>query len=152
MTEPAAAVGAPPRPEPLLQALRGLLRELPGLIGDRVELASLELRRAGEALVKITMLVVAAAILGVTAWLALWAVLVALLAQLGLHPLLALMLAVAANLAVAAWAVLRARALLRLLGMPATRRHLSFSSSAPPAAEPPAQAPLHERHPQPRPL
>ena len=150
MTEPAAA-GAPPRPEPLLQVLRDLLRELPGLIGDRVELASLELRRAGEALVKITVLVVGAAILGVTAWLALWAVLVALLAQLGLHPLPALMLAVAANFAVAAWAVLRARALLRLLGLPATRRHLNFSPSAPPA-EPAARAPVDERHPQPHPL
>ena len=151
MTEPAA--GAPPRapadarPEPLLQAVRGLLRELPGLIGDRVELASLELRRAGEALVRITVLVVAAAILGVTAWLALWAVLVALLAQFGLHPVVALLLAVIANLAVATWAVLQARSLLRLLGLPATRRHLSFS----PPAEP-QEAP-HEQHAaQPRPL
>ena len=147
MREAAAA-----RPESLLQILRGLLRELPGLIGDRVELASLELRRAGEALVQITVLVIAAAILGVTAWLALWAVLVALLAQLGLHPLVALLLAGAANLAVAAWAVLRARTLLRLLGLPATRRHLSFAPSATPPAQPPPQSPIDERSPQPRPL
>lgn len=156
MTEPAAAAaagtGAAPRPEPLLQVVRGLLRELPGLIGDRVELASLEMRRAGEALVRITVLVVAAAILGVTAWLALWAVLVALLVQFGLHPIVALLLAVVANLAVAVWAVLRARTMLRLLGLPATRRHLSFSPSATPPAEPPPEAPVHERTPEPRPL
>lgn len=152
----APARDVPPRetagPEPLLQVLRGLLHELPGLIGDRVELASLELRRAGEALVKISVLVVAAAILGVTAWLALWFLLVSLLAQLGLHPLAALALAIGLNLGVAAWAVLRARSLLRLLGLPATRRHLTFSPSAAPPVQPPPQAPVHERPPEPRPL
>jgi hypothetical protein len=153
----AAAHAAPPHgaagPEPLLQVLRGLLRELPGLIGDRVELASLELRRAGEALVKISVLVVAAAILGVTAWLALWFLLVSLLAQLGMHPLAALALAIVLNLGVAVWAVLRARSLLCLLGLPATRRHLTFSPSpAPPPVQPPPQAPLHERAAEPRPL
>ena len=145
MTETDAPAAGPQ--EPLLQFARGLLRELPGLIGDRVELASLELRRAGEALVRITMLVVVAAILGVTAWLALWTVMVGLLVQLGLHPLAALALAAVANIVVAAWAVHRARALLRLLSLPATRRHLSFGR---PDAAP--AAPFDERSAQPRAL
>lgn len=149
MAEPAAGAPArdPAAPEPLLQAVGGLLRELPGLIGDRVELASLELRRAGEALVRITMLVVAAAILGVTAWLAVWFLLASLLVQAGAHPLGALALAIVLNLGVAAWALRRARVLLSRLGLPATRRHLTFA-----APSPPPQPPSHERPAEPQPL
>jgi uncharacterized membrane protein YqjE len=80
MAEPAmaasAAAAAPESaavpPPSLLSTLRGLWQELPGLLNDRVELLSLELQRAGSALVRIVMLVVVAAILGVTAWLVLW--------------------------------------------------------------------------------
>lgn len=144
---PAGDAGA--GPETLLQAVRGLLRELPGLIGDRVELASLELRRAGEALVRIAVLVVAAAILGVTAWLALWFLLVSLLVESGVHPLAGLGLAIALNIGAAAWALLSARRWLRLLGLPATRRHLTFPT--PPQAPP--RTPVDEHHPpEPRPV
>jgi hypothetical protein len=38
-------------PESLIELARGVLHDLPGLIGDRVELFSLELHRAGMALV-----------------------------------------------------------------------------------------------------
>jgi hypothetical protein len=57
-----------------LTSLQGLLRELTGLVSDRVELLSLELQRAGQVLAQIVALIVGAAILGMTAWLALWGV------------------------------------------------------------------------------
>jgi uncharacterized membrane protein YqjE len=133
--------------ESVIELVRGVLQDLPGLIGDRVELASLELRRAGEALVRITVLVVAAAILGVTAWLAVWFLLGSLLVQAGAHPLVALALAIVLNLGVAAWALRRARVLLGRLGLPATRRHLTFA-----APSPPPQPPSHERPAEPQPL
>lgn len=136
---------APPRPGgaagdvSLFAQLQELLHELPGLVSDRVELASLELRRAGLALARMVVLVVAAAILGVTAWLALWAVLVGLLVQAGMHWAVALLIAIAVNAGVAAWAVQRARGMAGLLGLPATRRHLTVSpSTTPPDGPPPA--------------
>ena len=113
----------------LLGTLQGLLRELPGLVSDRVELLSLELQRAGQVLAQIVALVVAAAILGVTAWLALWSgVLIALIA-VGLHWALASLIVLLVNL-VACWAaVARVRALAPLLQLPATRRHLTVSAA-----------------------
>jgi len=57
---------------PLLSTLQEVWQELPGLISDRVELLSLELRRAGITLAQVVVLVLAAAILAVTAWLVLW--------------------------------------------------------------------------------
>ncbi|HET7524576.1 MAG TPA: phage holin family protein [Burkholderiaceae bacterium] len=117
-----AARGAP---DSLLDLARSILRELPLLIGDRVELLSLELQRAGVALAQLVALAAAAAIFALTAWLALWGVLVGLLIAVGLHWALAHAIALAINLAAAAWAVWRARAAARRLGLPATRRHLT---------------------------
>jgi ABC-type protease/lipase transport system fused ATPase/permease subunit len=128
----------------LLQTLKGLWQELPGLVSDRVELLSLELNRAGLALAQIAALVVAAAILGVTAWLALWGMVVALLVMAGLHWLVALGLALVANLLAAWWAVARARSLLPKLKLPATRRHLMLSPSTKPPPVPPVPTPRHE--------
>lgn len=140
--------GAAP-PATLLQSLKGLWQELPGLISDRVDLLALELQRAGKALVQIVALVVAATILGVTAWLALWGVVIGLLMALRVHWAAALLLVLLLNIGAAWWAVSRARTLLPALRLPATRRHLTMSPSPQPGANPPAPAP--ERPPEPIP-
>lgn len=120
--------GAAP-PTDMIAALRGLLRELPGLVSDRVELLSLELQRAGQVLAQIVALIVAAAILGVTAWLALWGGVVLALIAIGLHWAVASLIVLCINL-VACWAaVARVRTLAPLLRLPATRRHLTLSPS-----------------------
>lgn len=140
MTERAAPEPGP-RPEPLWQLVTELLRGLPALIGDRVELAALELRRAFRSFILAIALTVAAAVLGVTAWLGLWFVIVSLLAQAGMLPVLALSLCIAVNLAVAAFALYKARALLRQVALPATYRHLAFARSDKAAVPPPPAAP-----------
>jgi len=119
-----AAPAARDASESLFDLARSILRELPALIGDRVELLALELQRAGAALAQLVALATAAAIFSLTAWLALWGVVVGLLNALGLHWAAALAVALLVNLAAAVWALWRARALARLLGLPATRRHL----------------------------
>lgn len=129
---PAAASAA--EPPSLLQQLQGLVRELPRLVSDRVELLSLELQRATQSLVQIVALVVAIAILGVTVWLTLWATLVTLLVHAGMPLLAALLLTVGINAVVIAVAVARVRRLLPRLQLPATRRHLTVAPD--PAPEP----------------
>ncbi len=109
-----------------LDSLRGLTHELPGLIGDRIELLSLELRRAGLTLARMVALIVAASILGVTAWLALWACAVGALMAAGLHWSAALLLVLVINLGACAWALVQVRKLAPLLQLPITRKHLSF--------------------------
>ncbi|MBZ8142004.1 hypothetical protein CLD22_19115 [Rubrivivax gelatinosus] len=134
---PATGGAAPERParQGWLDALQSVLRELPGLVGDRVELFVLELNRAGRALAQIVALVVAAAVLGVTGWLALWAGITGALIDAGLYWGWALIAVLAANLLAAWLAVRRIRSLLPLLHLPATRRHLTtLSSPAAPAA------------------
>jgi uncharacterized membrane protein YqjE len=110
--------------ESLIELVRGVLQDLPGLIGDRVELFSLELRRAGIALVKVLALTVVATILGVTAWLAVWSIGVGLLIDAGWHVAAANGLVALINLLAAVWAVHRVRALMKALSLPATRQHL----------------------------
>jgi len=119
--------GASPPPDSLLQQLKGLARELPGLVSDRVELLSLELQRAAQSLVQIVALTVAIAILGVTVWFALWAALISLLVHGGLPLLAALLLTAGINGLVIAVAVGRVCKLLPRLQLPATRRHLMVS-------------------------
>lgn len=118
--------GAPATASPW-QALSDLLRELPGLVSDRLHLFSLELKRTGVATVHIVALGLGAAILLATAWLALWAGVVVGLMQSGVHWAFAFGLVLLANGGGAAWAVLRIKRLAPLLGMPATLRHLSFA-------------------------
>ena len=135
-------------PESLINLARGVLHDLPGLIGDRVELFSLELHRAGLALVKVLAMTVAAAILGVTAWLAVWSILVGLLLAAGWHWAAANGLVVLINIGAAAYAVMRVRKLMAHLSLPATRHHLSFGSgSTHPPTEP--ESPSHEHRPVP---
>lgn len=112
---------------PLLEQLQSLWRELPGLVSDRVELLSLELQRAVQALAQIVALMVAVAILGVTAWLVLWAGAIRLLVAKGMPWEAALLLAIVINgLAIVA-ALQRVRSLLPKLRLPATRRHLMLT-------------------------
>ena len=129
MADAGATSAAPSRrgaSDSLLDLARSILRELPALIGDRVELLSLEMQRAGAALAQLAALAAAAAIFALTAWLALWGVLVGLLIAMGLNWAFAHAIALAINLAAVAWALLRARSLARQLGLPATRRHLTL--------------------------
>ena len=125
------------KPESLLQTLQALWKDLPGLVSDRVEILSLELRRATLALVQVVMLIVAVAILGVTAWLVLWAGVVALMLAAGLHLAWALLIVLAVNLLAIVIATSRVRALLPSLSLSATRRHLRLSPSPEPASSEP---------------
>lgn len=143
----------------LTGTLQALLHELPGLVSDRVELFALELGRAASALARLLAWVVAMAILGVTAWLALWSAVVIALVQAGWHWALALAAVMVANLAAVAFAATRVRGLAGRVSLPATRRHLTLarradtdgeptptSANAPPphaAAFHDAQRPLH---------
>ncbi|MCK7497746.1 MAG: phage holin family protein [Comamonadaceae bacterium] len=133
-TPPTGDATSQPAREGWLEGVQSVLRELPGLVSDRVELLSLELRRAGKALAQIVVLVVAATLLGVTAWLALWAGVTIALLQTGMHWALALLAVLAANLVAAALALLRIRKLIPVLQLPATRRHLTLSPAASAAA------------------
>jgi len=109
-----------------LDLLREILRELHGVVSDRVELLSLELQRARGALAQIVALLVAVAILGVTAWIAGWgAVALALIEGTGLHWGWALAIVLAVNAAAAWIAVARVRTLFPRLTLPATRRQLT---------------------------
>lgn len=130
------------RPESLFETLQALVKDLPALVSDRVDLLSLELKRAGRALAQIVVLVIAGAILGITAWLVLWGAIVVGLVALGLPLALTLFLVLAINIGTAAWALMRVRKLVPMLGLPATRRHLMVSPSpTPPAGAPDSAAP-----------
>ena len=138
----AAHPAAAERREGLFDTLQSLVQDLPGLVSDRVDLLSLELRRAGRALAQIVVLVVAGAILGITAWLVLWGAIVVGLVALGMPLASTLFLVVAINVGAAVWALRRARKLVPSLGLPATRRHLRVSPSPlPPAGAPDPAAP-----------
>lgn len=149
MAEPAAAAGEPTAKVPWQETLAALWGELPGLLNDRIELLSLELHRAGATLVQLIALIVAASILGVTAWLVLWGAVAMALVAAGLPTVLALGCALLLNLAAAAWAVARARRLLPLLRLPATRRHLMIHPS--PRSPRPAGAPMPDEPAGPQP-
>jgi hypothetical protein len=138
----AGGAGEQQQPPSLLHAAQALLGELPGLLSDRVKLLSLELRRAGIALAQLVGIAVAAAILLITAWLALWVGIAGALMTLGLDWGWALLVVIAINVGAAFAAVQYARRLLGLLTLPATVRRLTVQTH-----EPPPMAPLHEPHP-----
>lgn len=107
--------------------LGGMLGELRGMFADRVELLSLELQRAGLALVHIAFLGLALTVLGLTGWFLLWGLLIAALVLAAeLHWVLALLLALAVHALLAGWVVYRIKHLLPTLSLPATRRRLVF--------------------------
>jgi uncharacterized membrane protein YqjE len=113
----------------LPKAAAALLHDLPGLLTDRIHLLSLELRRAAGALAQMVVLGLLAAILCATAWIALWVGITTALVEAGLRWPWACALVVILNLAAAAWAGLRVRALAPLLALPATLRRLSDSDA-----------------------
>ncbi len=142
----------PPGAASMLQLLKSMWQEVPGLLSDRVELLSLELERARTALLQIVALTVAAAVLGVTSWLLLWAGVIFGLLALGLDILWTLLLVLLVNVAATLWVIARARALFPRLGLPATRRHLTVksvneqSASAPQPRTRPEQQPAPAGH------
>lgn len=134
-------------PEPpsasLLDAIKGLLVELPALFSDRVQLLALEMKRAGRALGQIMALLVAAAIFAATAWAALWAGLIVLVLRTGLSLGYVLLIVLAINLCAAVVALLGIRKLARWLTLPATVRRLTL----PPAVTTPPTEHAHESQP-----
>jgi len=114
----------------LIDNVQALLRELPGLFSDRVELFTLELARASTALGRIVAWLVSISVVGVTAWLALWAGVGIGLVHLGLHWVFALALVLAVNLAAVVVGLKQVRRLARQLSLPATRRHLTLAGGA----------------------
>lgn len=117
--------------------LREIAGELPGLVSDRIQLLSLEVRRAGLALAQIVALVVAIAVLAVTAWIALWVGVAAALMAWGLGMGWTVAGVMGLNLGAAALALLRVRRLAPLLALPATVRRLTLPA-APPTVDPPS--------------
>ena len=116
------------RRQPWVQSLRDLIAALPGLVTDRLELLALELHRAGRGIVRIMALVLLAAILGVTAWLALCGGIALALVALNVAWPLAMLAVLLFNLLLAWAALARIRRLVAALGLPATRRHLVFGA------------------------
>jgi uncharacterized membrane protein YqjE len=110
----------------------GLLSELPGLVSDRVELLSLELQRAGLALLHMAVLGMALTVLGMAGWLLVWALLIHGMVAAGLTWAMALGVALLAHVLLGWWAVNRIRRLIPTLGLPATRRQLMFRAPTPP--------------------
>lgn len=129
----AAPGRAPDRPG-IAQLLKALLEDIPGLISDRVHLAALELKRARQALVQMVGLVAAAIIFLATAWLALWALLIASAVIYGLPWIGVFGVILLINLAGSWLAIRRARALADYLALPATVRRLSIAPPTSPVA------------------
>jgi uncharacterized membrane protein YqjE len=113
----------------LPKAVGALFADLPGLLTDRVHLLSLELRRASNALGQMVALGLLAAILFATAWITLWVGLAAAFLAVGLAWPWIVLLVLFVNLAAAAWAVMRVKALAPLLALPATLRRLTDSDA-----------------------
>lgn len=134
--------GTPPpaggRTPPPWQLLTALLQELPGLVSDRVHLLALELKRAGQTLTRLIALVLGAAILLATAWIALWGAVAATLVEAGLGWGWACVVVLLLNLGAACAALLKAKRIAPLLGLPATLRHLTIARSAPATPDPQA--------------
>lgn len=119
----------PARAPGLFDRLQALLTDLPGLFSDRIDLLSLELDNAGLALAQMLLWTVAAAILGVTAWLALCSGIALGLILAGIAwPWVVTGLAVV-NLLAVWFALSRARALAPRLSLPLTRQHLRFGAA-----------------------
>jgi hypothetical protein len=132
-------------PESSLDTLKSIWRELPGLVSDRVELLSLELHWAGRALLQIVVLGIALAALGITAWVILWGLVITGLTQAGVPGMVVLLGALTVHVLLGAWVVHRVKKLLPMLGLPATRRRLMFSSSPAQTPSSSAEGPPKER-------
>ena len=111
-----------------VSALSSLIESLPRLVGDRVHLLVLEMQRAGQAVGWLAAMAIAALLMVVTAWFGVWGGVVLALRHYDMSWPWVVTIVVVLNLAGAAVAGLRALSLVKLLGMPATLRRLTFAS------------------------
>ncbi len=119
-----ARAGAAAPPASLLGIAQQLLDDLRGALQARAHLLALEAQRAGLALVVMALFGVVAALLLVTAWFCLWALVIAVAVSLGAPLWLVLLVALLCSL-LAAWVLLRlVRAEARHLLFPASVRQL----------------------------
>lgn len=120
--DPAAV--AVPDDSRLLEDVKSLWDELRGLLHDRLTLAALETRLAGESLVTMVAAGVMVAVLLVSAWLGLMGAIVLWLINIGVMASIAMLVAVAANLvfALILYEVIRRQS--RHLQFPATLNSL----------------------------
>jgi hypothetical protein len=131
----AGAQGAPPAGNPadgagLLEDAKSLWREGAALLQDRLQLAALETRLAGESLVTMIVAGVIVAVLVVAAWLGLVGAAILMLVGLGVGAGTALLLGVLVNLGVALVLCLLIRSKSRRLLWSSTLRSLRPSRVA----------------------
>ncbi|HEX7373437.1 MAG TPA: phage holin family protein [Steroidobacteraceae bacterium] len=116
----------------VVEGMAALGSDLFGLFRDHVEVAALEIQRAGESLVSIIVFGIVAGVLLAAAWLAAASVIVLWLIEHGIAASAAMALAVVLNL-VGVYAILQAiRRRGRHFGFPATLRSLAPRTAAPP--------------------
>lgn len=124
------APGAAATSDPgLLGNSQALWHDLRGLAHDHLQLAALEMQRAGKSLVNMVIYAVAAAILLVSAWLVLVAAGVLWFIDSGLNGGLALLFAAVLNIAAAFLLFALIRRCSRYLRFPATVRSLQTDAS-----------------------
>lgn len=111
--------------------LSGLWDDLPGLFSDRVHLLALELKRARGALARMVGLLVLAAILGLTAWVTFWVLVVAAAMRYGVPWDGACLFVLAINVFAAWFAIRRTARLAGYLALPATMRQLTLKRRHP---------------------
>jgi uncharacterized membrane protein YqjE len=104
----------------LLREARSIWSDLRGVAEDRVRLAALETRVAGESLARMVAAGVLAALLAVTAWLAIVGAIVLALIRAGMPAIGALLLAAAASIGGAVGLYFFIKGLSRNLTFPAT--------------------------------
>lgn len=110
--------------------IQGLLQEAAAALSARVHLLALELRRARDVLPKIIALLVLAAVVALTGWIALWAAVVLMLVQVaGWSPIWTMVLVLVVNLAAAGLLAWRAVAMVPLLALPATLHHFTVKNA-----------------------
>lgn len=108
----------------LLDEARLFLSEFRTLAQERLQLAALETRLAGQSVVRMLVAGIVAAIMLVAAWLALVGAAVVVAVGAGMSPAVALVLAAALNVAAAALLYLAIRKLAMHLAFPRTVRSL----------------------------
>jgi len=108
----------------VLEGVKSLGSSLTGLAHDHLRIIALETRLAGESLVNMIAASVALAVLVVSAWLMLVAIGVMVLVNGGMGIVVAMLMAVAVNLAIAFMLFRLVRDTSRHLGFPATIRSL----------------------------
>lgn len=136
MTHPAPDISSSHKPvdegSTLLEDAKALWLEFRGLVHDRMRLLALETEQAGKSLVSMIINSIMVALLLVSAWLGLLSAGVLWLIQMGLMAILAILLAVIANLVLAGILYQSIRRQSRHLGWPATLRSLRPDPPVPP--------------------